>query len=142
MGIFQEMVVVVNRAPVNLSGRYDGQEITLVPGEQPVPKIAVSFIKNQNPIMGSADADNPNITGAQYLVGVKGTNDDCEPLSKEEWEAHCNRPCRIDEEAFFSDRLLKGEHVTVRGKGKKTQAKSAFDAGVRVQSPEAFADGD
>ncbi len=141
MGIFQELVTIVNRAPINITGRFDGQEITLVPGENAVPRVTIPFIKNQNPVMGSADADNPNISGAQYLIGVKG-RDNCEPLTKDEWEAHCSRPCRIDEEAFFSDRLNQNEHLTVRGKGKKTQAKSAFDAGVRVQAPEQFADGD
>jgi hypothetical protein len=138
MALFQEMEKVFNRAPVAISIRFDGQDLNLPPGESLIPKVTVPFGKNQNPIMGSHDADNPHITGGDYLIGVVG-RDNCEPLTKEEWESHCSRPCRIDEVAFFEDKMARGEHLVVRGKGRKTQAKSAFDAGVRQAAPETFA---
>jgi hypothetical protein len=136
MGIFHELITIVNRAPVPLSVCFDGQAQTIPVGESPLPKIVVAYAKNQNPVMGSHDADNPTISGGQYLVGVKGSKDNCTPLTKEEWEEHLNRPCRIDEVSFFADRLGPKEHVVSRGKGRKTQAKSSFDAGVRVATSE------
>jgi len=134
MGIFYEMVEVFNRAPVALTVRFDGQDTTLKPGKNSIPKVAVSYAKNQQPIMGSADANNPNISGARYLLGIVGI-DECTPLTKEEWEAHLGMPCRIDYDQFMEDRLCPKEHVEIKGKGKKIQAKSSFDAGVRVGAP-------
>jgi hypothetical protein len=131
MGIFQEMVTVRNLAPVVLNVRFDGQEINVPVGESQLPKICLQHAMNQNPIMGTCDADNPNISGGQYLLVPAGTKYDRQPLSKKEWEEHCDRPCRIDEKAFFKDRLGKGERLEVRGKGRKTHAKSSFDHGVR-----------
>ena len=67
MGIFQDLVTVVNRAPIPITVTFDGQELTLQPGENPLPKIAIPYAKNQNPIKGTADLNNPHISGAQYL---------------------------------------------------------------------------
>jgi hypothetical protein len=139
MGIFQDMKAVRNLAPVALNVRFDGQEMSIEPGVTNIPSVSVPYAMNQNPIMGSADADNPNISGARYLIVPVNSKYDREPLTKEEWEAHLNRPCRIDEEAFFGDRLGRGEHVIIRGKGRNTQAKSSFDAGVRVASGSVYA---
>ena len=134
MGIFHEMKEVRNLAPVPLKIRYDGQETEIPPGVSLIPKVAVFLAMNQNPVMGTADADNPNITGGMYLVVPVGSKYDRDPLSQEEWEEHLNRPCRIDEQAFFADRLGPKERVISRGKGKRTQAKSSFDTGVRSTS--------
>ncbi len=131
MGIFQEMVMVVNRTPITLTATFDGQETFLPPGESPLPKVAVNYAKNQNPIMGSADPTNPSLSGARYLLGVKGTHDDCEPLTKEEWDAHCDAACRMDWKSLLEDVVRPDEKVVVKGKKRGTQAKSAFDAGVR-----------
>lgn len=140
MGVFHEMAAVVNRAPVPLNVRFDGQETAIPPGESHIPRIAVNHAKNQNPVMGSQDADNPNITGARYLIGLVGTTDDCTPLTKEEWAAHLGKPCRINIEEFMEDRLGPKERMEIKGKGRKTQARSSFDQGVRSRAPEQIAE--
>ena len=131
MGIFQTMQKIRNLAPVPLTVTFDGQTMRVPPGESELPRITVQYAMNQNPVMGSHDADNPNISGGRYLIVPVGSKYDREPLSKQEWEEHLSRPCRIDEEAFFGDRLGPKEHVITRGKGRKVQARSAFDIGVR-----------
>lgn len=131
MGIFFEQAIVVNRAPVPLTVRFDGQETVIPPGESPLPVVSINYAKNQNPIMGSADPLNPSLSGARYLIGVKG-KDDCTPLSKEDWTAHCEAACRMDIAELYDDVLLKGEHVEVRGKGRKVQARGRQDRGVAV----------
>lgn len=138
MGIFHEMRRVRNLAPVNLTVKFDGQELTLPPGESDIPKVTVEYAMNQNPIMGTADADNPNISGGQYLVVPVKSKYDREPLSQAEWEEHLRRPCRIDEQAFFEDKLGAHEKMIVKGAGRKTQAKSLFDKGVKLEAGEQF----
>jgi hypothetical protein len=139
MGIFYDMTKVFNRAPVPITVRFDGQDTILQPGEAQLPSVSVSYAKNQNPIMGSADADNPHLSGADYLIGVVG-KDNCAPLTKEQWEAHLGMPCRVNYDQFMEDRLGPKEHVEVKGKGRKTQAKGAFDGGVRMPSPQVEVD--
>ena len=132
MGIFYEQVTLVNRAPVELTVTFDGQTKTLVPGENIVPAVVVDFAKNQNPIMGSADPNNPHVSGGRYLVGVKGGyNEDIEPLTEEEWLAHLGRPCRINEEEAFNERYGSDPKakMMVYGKGRKTTASSRTEAG-------------
>ena len=131
MGIFHETVVLVNRAPVELNVQFDGQSKTLAPGENSVPGIVVDYAKNQNPIMGTQDIYNPHLSGCQYLVGVKGTKDNCEPLTKKEWEAHLKRPCRENEQQWFADRYGSDNKakLIVRGAGRKSTANSRYDAG-------------
>jgi hypothetical protein len=131
MGIFLETVELINRAPVNLTVKFDGQEKTLKPGSNWVPYVTVEFAKNQNPIMGSQDPYNPHISGCSYLVGIAGTKDPVTPLTPEEWETHLGRPCREDEQVLFEDRYgsdPKAKLVTY-GKGKRTNARSRNDAG-------------
>ena len=124
MAVFHELVTLVNRAPVDLSIRFDGQETTIRPGENQVPKIVIPYAKNQNPIMGSADADNPGLRGARYLVGVKGTKDPVEPLTTKEWNDHLGKPSRMDT-SFITDKLNpKKERLVVSGRKKV----SAFEA--------------
>lgn len=132
MGIFQEMVTVVNRTPISLTVQFDGQCTNVPPGESPLPALVIGYAKNQNPIMGSADPLNPSLSGARYLIGVKGTKDNCEPLTKEEWKAHCEAASRMDLAELFDDVLLSKEHVEVRGKGRMTQARGRQDKGVAV----------
>ena len=132
MGIFYDQVTIINLAPIPLNVTFDGQTMRVPPGESQIPKVVVPYAKNQNVIMGSADADNPNISGALYLISVKGSKRDRqEPLTKEEWAAHQDAPSRINTERFFEDRLVPGERVVTRGKGRKVQARSLFDAGVK-----------
>lgn len=134
MGIFQNMVMVKNLAPIPLRVTFDGQTTEIPPGVSPLPRVTVPYAMNQNPIMGTHDADNPNISGGKYLVVAVGSKYDRDPLSKEEWEEHCNRPCRIDEQEFFANRLVSGERVVRRGNGKKVQAKGRFDEGVATSA--------
>lgn len=132
-GVFVEQVVLVNRAPVSIDVTFDGASKTLVPGENLVPAVVVPYAKNQNPIMGSQDPYNPQIEGCRYLVGVKG-KDDCTPLTKAEWEDHCQRPCREDEQRWFEDKYgtdSKAKLVT-RGKGRKSMASSRSEANAAV----------
>ena len=140
MGIFHDMVTVINRAPVTLRVTFDGQSLDITPGETILPAIVVAFAKNQNPVRGTADMDNPNISGAQYLVSVKGKKGDPqEPLTEEEWTEHLAQVSRFDMQTYFGDRLAPKEHAIIRGKG-PVQAKSNFDAGVHIGSPEVFAE--
>lgn len=131
MGIFHEMCVLVNRAPVNLTVMFDGQCKTLTPGKNYVPKCVVMFAKNQNPIMGSASPHDPTLAGCRYLVGVAEEGDDVEPLTPEEWEEHLNRPSREDEQESFREKYgndPKARLVTLN-KGRKSTARSAYEAG-------------
>src|SRR5882672_5913861 len=121
MGIFYQMTEVYNRTPVKLNVRFDGQDIEILPGKSSIPTISVDFAKRQNPIMGSADANNPSLSGARYLVGIVGI-DECEPLTEEEWSIHLGKPCRIDMDEFMEDRIPVGYHLETKGKGKKTQS--------------------
>lgn len=132
MGIFQEMITIVNRTPITLTVCFDGQTTNVPPGESPLPALVVGYAKNQNPIMGSADPLNPSLSGARYLIGVKGTKDNCELLTKEEWTAHCEAASRMDLAELFDDVLLSKEHVEVRGRGRQTQARGRQDKGVTV----------
>lgn len=132
MGIFYEQVCLINRAPVNLTVMFDGQEKTLTPGENTVPALIVEYAKNQNPIMGSADPNNPHISGGRYLVGVKGAyGEETEPLTKDEWEAHLGRPCRMNDEEAFQEKYgndPKARQV-ILGKGRRSTANSRTEAG-------------
>lgn len=134
MGIFHETKEVFNRAPIVLNVRYDGQDMSLPLGKSLLPVVAIPYAKNQNVIMGSADPNNPSLSGGRYLIGVIGV-DNCEPLTKEEWEDHLGRPCRLDWETLMEDKVKPGEKVVFKGKKKGTQAKSSYDSGVRVHSP-------
>lgn len=131
MGIFYDMTNVVNRAPEPITVRFDGQDMTLTPGENRIPTMAVQYGKNQNPIMGSQDPLNPHISGASYLLGIVGI-DDCTPLTEEEWAAHLGRPCRLDEQAIFEERYgqdPKARMVVHGTKRSKSSARSRSDAG-------------
>lgn len=131
MGIFLEQVQLFNRAPITLTVQFDGQCKSLEPGITLVPGIVVQYAKNQNPVMGTQDPYNPNISGAQYLVGVVGSKDNCEPLTAEEWADHLQQPCRENVQQWFADKYgsdPKAKLVT-RGRGKATTATSRYDAG-------------
>ncbi len=134
MGIFYENVILINRAPVNLRVVFDGQSKILTPGENSVPVMVVEFAKNQNPVMGSQDPNNPHISGGKYLVGVKGQEglgDETEPLTPAEWTTHLGRPCREDEEAAFQERYGGDPKakLVLHGKGRKTTVSSRTEAG-------------
>jgi len=84
----RDAVTLVNRTigagdqERDLNVRYDGEDLTLKPGENPgFPLIAVRFAKVQNPLMGSVHPVNPNKFIS--LVGVKGSKDDITPIPRD-----------------------------------------------------------
>lgn len=140
MGIFYEQVEVFNRSPITLTVRYDGQELDIPPGKAFLPKKTVRFALNQNPIMGSQDPNNPHASGARYLIGVVDKQlalqldsfaSDCTPLTKEEWEEHTGKPCRMDMAAIFDEKYAgdpKAKMIT-RGQKGRPAAKNRYEAG-------------
>lgn len=135
MGIFYKPATIVNRAPIKLTVRFDGQDLDIPAfSTAQIPQVAVSFAKNQNPIMGSQDPNNPHISGARYLIGEVGVDseEDCRALTPEEWEEHCKRPCRVDEQAMFDERYggdPKAKLIVGGKKGKtKTMVQSRYEA--------------
>lgn len=88
LGTFRDSVTLVNRTigagefEQDLNVRFDGEDICLKPGDNPgFPLIAVPYARKQNPLKGSKHPINPTIYIS--LVGVKGTKDDCTPISEE-----------------------------------------------------------
>lgn len=84
LGVYRDAVTLVNRTSRPLNVRYDGEDITLQPGENPgFPKVAVEFAKRQNPLMGSKHPNDPR--RFIVLVGVKAAEgqkqkDDITPI--------------------------------------------------------------
>lgn len=131
MGIFHKMAIVVNRTPVALNVRFDGQDMTLQPGENSIPEVAVQYALNQNPIMGTQDPANPTIYGAEFLIGIKTDPAfPCEPLSAEAWEKHLGKPSRLNEEEIFAERYADDPkaRMVVHGKGRPSTARSRHEA--------------
>jgi hypothetical protein len=126
-GVFQDMVPIVNRAPVPLTVKFDGQETVVKSGQGFLPSVTINYANNQNPVMGSVDPNNPSISGGEYLIGVQG-RDNCSMLSTGEWNAHCDAISRVDLKTLMEDELGPGERVEVRGKGRKTAARNSFEA--------------
>ncbi len=133
MGYFYEMCEVFNRTPEKLSITFDGQEMALPPlVYSQVPKVAIGCGLNQNPIMGSVDPNNPDVSGGQYLIGIKGDDGyPCVPLTADEWATHLGKPCRTDELAAFAETY--GHDAKARlvsnNKGKKSTANNRSEAG-------------
>jgi hypothetical protein len=125
MGIFHEMMEVVNRCPWPLSIRFDGQESTLAPGKNSIPKTTLFYALNQNPLMGSQDADNPSVSGAEYLIGIPGDEKyPCDPLTKDQIEQQTSKPSRYDYEELINPRLGKRDKIEIKGRKKV----STYDA--------------
>lgn len=79
MGIFQEMVEIVNRTSRTLEVLFDGQRIFVEPNYTPegeriktvhnmVPTIVIPYALNQNVLMGSEDAVDPS--HFESVIGV------------------------------------------------------------------------
>lgn len=140
MGIFYEMVEVINRTSKPLTGRFDGQDITLLPnyevgggeminrGANMVPRVAVGHLKHQNPLMNSEDPLNPraytSLIGwvASVRKGEKQT-DDLSYLEQDETAL-----TRVNREEFEDDRMIR---TKVRGRKKH----SSYQA-LTPQNPE------
>ena len=135
MGIFYDMVEVRNLAPIEIEMIFDGQRKRIPLGVSVLPKQTVQYAMNQNPIMGSQDPFNPNISGAKYLVVPVGTKYDREPLTPEEWAAHLGEPCRINTQEMFEEKYgddPKAKMVT-RGKGRRNAARTLHEKDVIPQ---------
>lgn len=75
LSTYQESVTLINRTSRVLTGRYDGEDIRIQPGENPgFPKVAVQYVKNQNILKGSKHPSDPR--KFICLIGVKGSKDD------------------------------------------------------------------
>ena len=87
LGNFRESVTLVNRTNRNLNVRYDGEDITLPPGDNPnFPRVAVPYAKKQNPLMGSKHPNDPrkfiSLVGVRARVGEK-QRDAIDPIAIE-----------------------------------------------------------
>jgi hypothetical protein len=129
MGIFHTQVDIVNIAPVTITVRFDGQEMSLPSGPGKLPSICVEHAKNQNPVMGSEDPYNPHISGARYLIGVVGTDDRIEPLTEEEWADHLGQPARLNNQQLFEDKYGNDPKAKLVLHGKVRKAASRSEAG-------------
>lgn len=128
MNIFPEMVTVINRAPVPITVRFDGEEKMLQPGENIVPRVVVPYAKSQNPVMGSEDFFDP--TGYKFLVSVKGRKKDPqEMLTKEEWEDHLSQPQRLNRQQVIDERGDPRAREVLRGRKKQSAFEARFAVG-------------
>jgi hypothetical protein len=126
MSFFGDTVTIINRVPWPLNVRWDGRDVVLQPGENAgFPKVAVMYAKNQNPIMGSEDVYDPS--KAQFLVGVKGTKDNCTTLTMDQIEQHQAAPQRINRQQIADDRGDRKSREVLRGR-KGGVAASSFEA--------------
>ena len=66
---------------------FDGERNTIPVGHYELPTLTLYHAKNQNPIMGSADPNNPTVAGARYLVVEEDEEGYGVALTKEEWES-------------------------------------------------------
>lgn len=130
-GTFVRRVPIFNRAPVTLSVMFDGERSPIPPGLSELPEHTVGKAKNQNPIMGTGDPYNPGAAGCKYLIVTEEEEHWKEPLSVEEWEDHCNRPCREDETIWFRDHYGEDPKAKMvkRGSRHTVAARSRGEAG-------------
>lgn len=130
-GIFQTTTTLFNRAPINLSVRFDGQEKTIVSGMNPgFPTLAVRYAKKQNPRMGTEQFYNPSMTGFESLIvdlGDKKDKTPREPLTEQEWQEHLDAPMRLNRAEMEDE---KGVKTVLRGK----KVKNAFEARTGVNA--------
>lgn len=145
MGVFYDMAPLRNRTPIDLTVTFDGQCKTLAAGSDTlVPKVAIGYAKNQNPIMGSADQNNPHISGGRYLVADMSAEDTPDNehamMTPDEWDAHLGEPQRINSQEAFLERYggdPKAKLVT-QGKGRRTAARSLYEAGGAAKGTSTF----
>lgn len=130
-GIFHKLVPVFNRAPVTLSVMFDGERHPIPPGRHALPAQTIWKAQNQNPIMGTGDPYNPGASGTKYLIVMEDEENYDVPLTKEEWEAHCKRPCREDESIWFTEKYGDDPKAKLiqRGSRNSVAARSRQEAG-------------
>jgi len=140
MGIFFKRTKIFNRAPVELSVFFDGQREPIPSGFYELPDQTIYMAKNQNPIMGTGEADNPHVSGTQYLICEEADPGFGVALSEAEWDEHLQRPSRVNEEAAFAEKYQNDPRakLVVRGKGKKSTAASRYEANAVVRGTAEF----
>ena len=118
MGIFHEQKRIVNRAPWPLTVRFDGSEMTIPVGESFIPSMVWTYALNQNPIMGTQDAYNPNVAGAEYLIGdpARPNKYPIDPLTDEQILSQKNKPSRYNYEELMEPKLGKRDKIEVKGR--------------------------
>ncbi len=81
--------------------------------------------------MGTGDPYNPGAAGTKYLVVMEGEEGYGVPLTKEEWETHCKRPCREDEQIWFAERYGDDKNAKLLTRGSRTSvaARNRVEAG-------------
>lgn len=140
LGVFPELVEIINRCPWDLSVMFDGQSKTLRPGKNLVPGIVLQYALNQNPLMGSADCNNPTVTGCEYLIGIVGREKlyPTTALTAEQIFAQENNPCRFDYLDLMEERMdKKREKVVLKGR----KHPSSFEVKSNVNNVESFTSG-
>lgn len=130
-GNFWKHVLVFNRAPIVLYVMFDGERHPIEPGLQELPEHTIWMAQNQNPIMGTGDPYNPGVLGTKYLIVREEQEGWGVPLTREEWEAHCKRPCREDETIWFKEKYSNDPKAKIVSHGSKNSvaAKSRYEAG-------------
>jgi len=140
MGIFQEMIEMVNRTSRPLNIRFDGQDMELAPnytakGERiegvtnMVPKIVLPYALNQNVVMGSEDAIDPS--DFKSLIGVVYNP------AKEKGRKHSWHDCSFLEQSDKLTRtpledVLQDPNATIQVRGKVIPR--ASDAAINTQT--------
>ena len=130
-GVFLQTTKVFNRAPESIYVFFDGERREIPPGYFDLPNMTLYHAKNQNPIMGTGDPNNPHESGTRYLVLEPGDEGYGTPLTADEWAAHLGKPCRIDEQAAFADRYANDPKakLIVRGSKQSSTARNRYEAG-------------
>lgn len=132
MGVFQEMVEVVNRTSRPLNLRYDGQDMNIPPNYDEdgnpidgvhtmIPRQCIPFVLGQNPVMGSEEAEDPS--AFESLVGIIDPKKN--PKKRHSWyncefipaeEEGIGNMTRVNVERMLEGELKPGEKILVRGR--------------------------
>lgn len=106
LGNFRNSVTIVNRTigggdfEEDLNVRYDGEDITLKPGENHgFPLVAVPFAKAQNPLKGTQHPNDPRRVICK--VGVLGTKDPVTPIDEVDLAIAAGKLERVDRDGSF-----------------------------------------
>jgi hypothetical protein len=131
LGIARDAVTLVNRTSRVLNVRYDGEDISIPPGEfHGFPKVAVQYAKNQNPLMGSKHPIDPR--KFICMVGVKAKagerqKDDITPIPDEVLAAADRNPEVADRSGAHW-----GEPMEPRQLLRKAKQYSSYEAQVEI----------
>ena len=130
-GVFLQTTKVFNRAPETVHVFFDGERRDIPPGYFDLPNVTLYHAKNQNPVMGSGDPNNPHESGTRYLVVEPSDEGYGEPLTKEEWADHLGKPCRVDEQAAFAEKYANDPKAKLIARGTKNPAtaRNRYEAG-------------